>query len=95
MIININDINSDSISTLIKNKFNQVNENITSMKILAILGIPIHDQKPSLQLKRILYKIKTILKELSLRGEIEIKTTTHDTLGIKEVAYKKLSLKII
>ena len=93
MIININDINLVSISTLIEKNFNQVNSNITPMKILSLLGIPIHNQKTSTQEKQIRSKIKTILKELSLQGVIELKATTHETLGIKEIAYKKLPIK--
>ena len=59
----INDINLVFILTLIKDKFNDANENITPIKIVAILGIPIHDQKPHPQLKVILKRIKAILKE--------------------------------
>jgi hypothetical protein len=90
---NIEDIDSEFISTLIKDNFKDVNENITPLKIIAILGIPQHDQITQLRLKSLLKRVKQILKELSIQGQIERKETVHDTLGIKEASYKKLFIK--
>lgn len=93
MSIKFSDITSEHIDdswllTFLTIEFEKPQENITALKILAKLGIPIHDQSAQLSKKDIVRKLNSLLKVLKEKHVLEKKNSLHDTLGIKEIAYK-------
>ncbi|UZR94192.1 hypothetical protein [Chondrinema litorale] len=74
--------------TFIKSEFENKNQNITPLKILEKIGVPIKDQTKQLELKNYRLRFKKILKTLSQSGKLIPQKHKHDTLGIKEDSYK-------
>ncbi len=93
MSLNFSDINFKNIDetwllTFLRTGFDNPNENITALKILSKLGIAIHNQTMQLDNKDVIQKINSLLKILNEKHLLEVKNNLHDTLGIKETAYK-------
>jgi hypothetical protein len=79
-------INEDWLYNFLKINFKRVDENITPLKILSLLGISIDDQFKS---KFLIKKIKLTLSSMEKSGLLFTKEYAHGTLGIREVSYKK------
>jgi hypothetical protein len=75
----------DLIDTVFKDK----NSIITPLIIFEKIGIPIKNQTKQLEKKKYSLRIKDLLKQLESNGFLEQKDSLHDTVGIKEVAYKQ------
>lgn len=86
--IKIGIIDENWLLSFLKTSFAKPEENITALKILAKLGVSIHDQTLQLKNKDIIREISSLLKVLNEKQLLEIKDNLHDTLGIKEIAYK-------
>lgn len=86
--IKLTQIDSMWLRDLLNKEYGSVDENITALKILSKLGVEIKDQLGQLKYKEYRLKIKRTLKELHLSGYLDIKKGKHDTLGIKEDAYR-------
>jgi hypothetical protein len=74
----------DFIST----EFKKPDENITPLRILAKLGVGIHDQVGQIHNKTLINKFRLLLNTLNDEGLLVLKDNSHDSLGIKELAYK-------
>ena len=78
----IEQINSDWVLGIIRTEFTRNGQNITPLRILAKIGIPIKDQSGQLKHKSYRLKIKSILTELSESGALEPQSGKHGTLGV-------------
>ena len=86
--LEISQLNPEWLLSFIKREFNREGINITPLRILEKLGIPIKDQEGQLKYKSFRIKIKDLLARLSGDGYLVIQSGKHDTLGIKEDYYK-------
>ncbi len=86
--LKVKEINEEWLFDFISIEFPKSEENITSLKILSKLGISIHDQHRQLQYKNFTQKFNHILEILKEKEKLVLKGNFHDTLGIKEKAYK-------
>ena len=86
--LKIEQINSDWLVDVIMSEFTRKGQNITPLRILEKIGIPISDQSGQLKYKNFRLKIKKVLAKLSELGFLETQNGKHDTLGVKEDYYK-------
>ena len=82
------DIDEIWLLNCLSTEFDKPDENITALKILAKQGTAIHDQSTQLNNKSVIHKLNSLLKILKEKDVLEMKNNPHDTLGMKEVAYK-------
>ena len=85
--LDVDKLDEKWLINFISNEFIKPDENVTPMRILAKLGVGIHDQVGQLQNKVFLNKFGLLLKTLNNQGLLVVKENKHDTLGIKETAY--------
>jgi hypothetical protein len=69
-------------------EFKKPDENITALRILTKLGVGIHDQVGQLHNKVFINKFNLLLNILKEECFLVLKDNRHDSLGIKELAYK-------
>ena len=85
--LNIEEINSDLITTIIECISEKRDFVITPSSILGVTGFPISDQTAISNNKNKVRKIKNILSELENSGYLTRRKSKQDFLGIKEVGY--------
>jgi hypothetical protein len=81
-------VNENWLFDFILIEFKKADENITPLKILAKLGVGIHDQVGQLNQRAFLNKFRLLLKRLYDQGLLTLKDGSHNSLGIKENSYK-------
>jgi len=87
--LKLEDLNSDWLIELIRDKFNKENETITPFRVLSKTGIHEGDQLNQLKFKTYRIRIKRLLKKLKEENIIVQKPNLHETKGIKEIGYLK------
>lgn len=87
--LSLDQITEDWLIDLIHTEFMDTDSIITPLIILEKIGIPIKNQTKQLEKKKYSLKIKDLLKQLETDSVLEKKNSLHDTVGIKEVAYKQ------
>ncbi len=87
--LSLDQITEDWLIDLIHTEFIDTDSIITPLIILEKIGIPIKNQTKQLEKKKYSLKIRNLLKQLETDSVLEKKKSFHDTVGIKEVAYKQ------
>ncbi|GEM_PF-5252039 len=84
----VEEIDVKWVQSIIATRFTRKGQNITPLRILEKVGVPIANQVAQLRCKNQRLKIKRILFQLSESGYLKAEKVKHDTLGVKEDRYK-------
>lgn len=87
-LLKLNELDADYVIQLIQSGFKKPDENITPLKVLSKMGIPMGDQTNQLKFKSHRIKIKKLLIQLAHSGFLEAQLGKHSSMAFKEDAYK-------